>query len=103
MIAWMPFVEKIIVAINIISKRPALLFVTMSIMVVSRKLKASTGRIFSNSSISSFWKFGIGMKGIRVKRKIVAGRRAIRRLKAIDEARVTSTPLLNPLITNLIT
>jgi hypothetical protein len=40
------------------------------------------------------------MKGISVNRKIVAGRMAIRRLNAIDDARVTSTPFLKPLITN---
>jgi hypothetical protein len=36
-----------------------------------------------------------------VKRKIDAGRRAINRLKAIDEALVTSSPLRNPFTTNL--
>jgi hypothetical protein len=34
----------------------------------------------------------IGIKGISVNRNIEAGRRAIRRLKAIDEARVTRAP-----------
>jgi hypothetical protein len=51
-------------------------------------MKALDGRIFSNKRISSCWKFGIGMKGIRVKRNIEAGKRASRRLNAIDEARV---------------
>ena len=36
------------------------------------------------------------MKGIRANRKIDDGRSAINRLNAIDEARVTSTPFLNP-------
>jgi hypothetical protein len=99
----MPFVEKKIVAKNIKIRRPPLLFVTISMIVVSRKLKADTGRMLSKSSISSCWKFGIGINGIRAKRKIDAGRRAIRRLKAIEEALVTSTPLLKPRTTNLIT
>jgi hypothetical protein len=41
------------------------------------------------------------MKGISVNRKIVAGRIAIRRLKAMEDARVTRTPFLKPLITNI--
>jgi hypothetical protein len=96
-------VEKITVAINIISSRPPLLFVTISIIVVSRKLNALTGRILSKSLMSSSWKLGIGINGIRVKRKIDAGSKAIRRLKAIDDALVTRTPFLKPFITNLIT
>jgi hypothetical protein len=96
-------VEKIMVAINIKSKRPLLLWVTISIIVVSRKLKAFEGRMFSKSLISSCWKLGIGINGIKVKRKIEAGSNAISRLKAIDDALVTSTPLRKPLITNVIT
>ncbi len=48
------------VAKNIIRRKPSLLFVTISIMVVSRKLKASDGRIFSKSLISSpgNWELG---------------------------------------------
>ena len=83
--------------------RPPLLCVTISMIVVSIKLYAFTGRMFSKSFISSCWKFGIGINGISVKRKIEAGRIAISRLNAIEEALVTSTPFLNPLITNLIT
>jgi hypothetical protein len=103
MIACIPFVEKIIVAINIKRRSPLLLWVTMSIIVVWRKLKAFDGRIFSKSFISSCWKLGIGINGIRVKRKIEAGSNAIRRLNAIDEARVTKNPFRKPLITKVIT
>jgi hypothetical protein len=38
---------------------------------------------------------------MRVKRNIVEGIIAIRRLKAMAEALVTSTPFRNPFITNL--
>jgi hypothetical protein len=43
------------------------------------------------------------MKGIKLKRKIEAGSKASRRLNAIDEALVTSTPFRKPFITNVIT
>jgi len=46
---------------------------------------------------------GRGIKGISVKRKIEAGRRAIRRLKAIDDALVTRTPFVKPFITKAAT
>jgi hypothetical protein len=58
----MPFVEKMIVAININKSRLPLLFVTISTIVFSIRLKAVTGRMLSNSFISSCWKLGIGMK-----------------------------------------
>jgi hypothetical protein len=103
MTAWMPFVEKITVAMNMKMRRLPLLLVTISMMVDSRKLKALTGKILSKSLISSSWKLGIGINGIRAKMKIDAGSRAIRRLNAIDEARVTRTPLRKPFIINLIT
>jgi hypothetical protein len=99
----MPLVEKIIVKINIKRSKPLLLWVTISIIVVSRKLKAFEGRMFSKSLKSSCWELGIGIKGMRVKRNIEAGSNAIKRLNAIDEALVTSTPLRNPLITKVIT
>ena len=57
--------------------------------------------MLSNSFISSSWKLGIGIKGISVKQKDGGRKKGHRRLNAIDDARVTSTPLLNPLITNL--
>jgi hypothetical protein len=57
--------------------------------------------MLSNSLMSSSWKFGRGMKGIRVKRNIVAGISARSKLKAIAEALVTSAPFWNPFITNL--
>jgi hypothetical protein len=91
------------VAINIKSSSPLLLWVTISIIIVSRKLKALEGRMFSKSFISSCWKLGKGINGINVNRKIDAGSNAMRRLKAIDDALVTSTPLRKPLITNVIT
>ena len=92
-----------IVAMNINRRRPPLLFVTMSIIVVSINLKAFTGSMLSKSFNSSSWKFGIGINGISVKRKIEAGSRAISRLNAIDEALVTRTPFLNPFKTKPIT
>jgi len=101
MTAWIPLDEKMIVAMNITRSQPPLLFVTISIIVVSRKLKALTGIMLSKSLISSSWKFGIGINGISVKRKIDAGNRAISRLNAIAEALVTRTPFRKPLMTNL--
>jgi hypothetical protein len=97
----MPFVEKMTVAKNIIRRRPLLLRVTISIIVVSRKLNAFEGRMLSKSLISSCWKLGMGTNGISVKRKIEAGNSARRRLKAIYDALVTRTPFLNPLKTNV--
>jgi hypothetical protein len=91
------------VAINIIRSRVPLFTVTISTIVVSRKLKAFDGKMLSKSRINSSWKLGIGINGISVKRKIEAGSRARRRLKAIDDALVTSTPFVNPFTTNLIT
>jgi hypothetical protein len=96
-------VEKITVATNINSVSPLLLCVTISVIVVWRKVKALDGRMFSKSLISSCWKFGSGIKGIKLKRKIEAGSKANRRLNAIDEALVTRTPFRNPFITNVIT
>jgi hypothetical protein len=59
--------------------------------------------MFSNSFINSCRKLGRGINGMSVKRKIEAGSNAIRRLKAIDEALVTRTPLRNPFITKVTT
>jgi hypothetical protein len=101
--ACIPFVENKIVAKKVISNSPPLLFVTISIIVVSRKPKAATGRILSKSFINSSWKFGNGTNGINVNIKIEAGRRAISKLKAIDEALVTRTPFVNPFTTNFST
>ena len=89
------------VAMNIKIKSPPLFRVITSTIVVSRKEYASEGIILSKSFISSWWKFFIGINGIKVIRKIEAGRRAINRLNAIDEALVTSAPLLNPFTTNV--
>lgn len=76
---------------NITISRVPLLFVMTSIMVVSRRSYAATGRKFSNSFTSSAWKFGTGMNGMSVKRKIDAGSSAISMLKAMDEALVTGS------------
>ena len=89
------------VAMNIKIKSPPLFRVITSTIVVSRKEYASEGIMLSKSFISSWWKFFIGINGIKVIRKIEAGRRAINRLNAIDEALVTSAPLLNPFTTNV--
>ena len=58
---------------------------------------------FQRALINSFWKLWIGIKGIRVKRKIDAGNNAIRRINAIEDALVTRTPFWKPFKTNLIT
>jgi hypothetical protein len=102
-IAWIPLVEKTMVATNMKRRNPPLFFVTISTIVVSRKEKAFTGNMLSNNLMSSSWKFGIGINGMRVKRNIVAGMSAMRRLKAMAEALVTSTPFWNPFITKFTT
>jgi hypothetical protein len=85
---------------NITSKKTPLLLVIISVRVDSRKSYALAGIIDSNNLISSLWKFGIGINGISVNRKKEEGRSARRRLKAMDDALVTSAPFLNPLIKN---
>jgi hypothetical protein len=91
------------VATNINRRNPPLLIVTKSTIVVSRKEKAFTGNMLSNNLMSSSWKFGIGINGMRVKRNTVAGTSASRRLNAMAEALVTSTPFRNPFITKFTT
>jgi hypothetical protein len=83
---------------NITTRNTPLLLVIISVRVDSRKTKALEGIIDSNNLISSLWKFGMGINGIRVKRKKEEGSRASRRLKAMEDALVTRAPFRNPLI-----
>jgi hypothetical protein len=71
--------------------------------VASTSVNTFSGNMFSKRSSNSVWKLGIGRNGIRVKRKMVEGRMAIIRLKAIAEALVTRAPFWNPLKRNKIT
>ena len=93
MTAWIPFVEKIAVVINIKNSNPPLFLVITSIRVDSISIKTFDGNTFSKIVNNSVWKFGIGMKGMRVNKNIMLGNVARRKLKAIEEARVTSVPV----------
>jgi len=93
--AWIPFVEKNIVAMNIISSSPPLLFVTISMIVVSRKLKAETGSIFSKSSITSCWK-SVWDERDQCEQENWCRKEGHQEVEGYWGALVTSTPLLKP-------
>lgn len=61
---------------------------------------ALSGSTSAKTLKSSYWKFSTGIKGIKLKRKIRAGNREIKRLKATEDARIETEPFCIPLKKN---
>lgn len=91
---------------NNISRKPResmllLCVIMVSVIVSYIRSYADPGKTSASTPKSSNWKFSIGIKGIKLKRKISAGNSEIKRLYATDEARIETEPLLSPLMKNV--
>lgn len=95
-IATNPFFEKYNAAMKPKESNPPFGRWVISRMVSCSDMNMLVGRIFPIISNSESWKFGTGMYGIKVNRKIMEGNTARKKLNAIDAARACTCPLKTP-------
>jgi len=90
--AWIPLVENRIVARKMKMRSPFLFSVMTSVRVFSRRENTFSGRRLLNKSNNSAWKFGMGINGINVNKKIIEGSTPNNMLNAMADALVTNEP-----------
>ena len=101
--AFAPFVEKYKANKNPIDNKPPLGLFIISWMVLNAASLVDGGNIDPNILINVSWNPDIGIYGISVNRKIIAGKNARKKLNARDDARVLMDPLWIPSQKNIAT
>ena len=86
-----------------IDNNPPLWLLIMSSNVLKVALFVEGGRILDRISINVSWKPIIGMYGIKVKKTIIDGKKAKKKLKAKEEALVVIAPSCSPLTKKIAT
>ena len=98
-----PLVEKYSARINPIDNKPPLWLFIISSNVSNVATFVDGGKILEIISINVSWKPSIGIYGIKVKKTIIEGKKAKKKLNANDDALVVIAPSCNPLKKNIVT
>ena len=97
------FVEKYNARKKPIDNKPPRWLLMISCIVSNVTVFVDGGRMLDKISIRVSWNPFIGIYGIRVKKTIIEGKKARKKLNAREEALVVIAPSCNPLMKKIVT